>query len=429
MKRARISFVACTLLLVVTANAQWTVQTVPNPINTPNSYVSNPDKTLTAEQVSMIDAMLKQTQDSSKAQVAVVVLQSIGSSVPKNFATELFNFWGLGTKEANNGLLILLVMDQRRIEFETGYGLEGILPDSKCFQIQQDYMVPRFKEGNYGQGMIDGVAATVEIIMGRAPEISSTTTSQQTTTYSSEDYGYNYDYNKDYRTYYNPYKSALGFYIRATLLFLLLYVILYSITLFQKDYFDRYKTLRIFNLYIWFILFPIPFVLLYIFNKKLLEKWRNTPRISAKTGKVMHKLSEEEDDRFLQAGQLTEEQIKSVDYDVWVTDEEDDILILGYKRWFSKYSGCPKCKYKTYFKEYDRVLQAATYSSSGRGERKYRCMNCQHTQIETYTIPRKTKSSSGSSYSSSSSRSSSSFGGSRSWGGGRSGGGGAGSSW
>lgn len=429
MKKVRSSLIAFALLLVVTANAQWTVQTVPNPINTPNSYVSNPDKILTAEQVSMIDAMLKQTQDSSKAQVAVVVLQSIGGSVPKNFATELFNFWGLGTKESNNGLLILLVMDQRRIEFETGYGLEGILPDAKCFQIQQDYMVPRFKEGNYGQGMIDGVAATVEIIMGRAPEISSTTTSQQTTTYSSEDYGYNYDYSQDYRTYYNPYKSGLGFYIRATLLFLLLYVILYSITLFQKDYFERYKTLRIFNLYIWFILFPIPFILLYIYNKKLLEKWRNTPRISAKTGKVMHKLSEEDDDRFLQAGQLTEEQIKSVDYDVWVTDEEDDILILGYKRWFSKYSGCPKCKYKTYFKEYDRVLQAATYSSSGRGERKYRCMNCQHTKIETYTIPRKTKSSSGSSYSSSSSRSSSSFGGSRSWGGGRSGGGGAGSSW
>jgi uncharacterized protein len=204
---------------------------------------------------------------------------------------------------------------------------------------------------------------------------------------------------------------------------------MYCITLFQKDYFNRYKTLRIFTLYIWFILFPIPFVLIYLYTKKIMQKWRDTPRISAKTGKIMHKLSETDDDKYLQKGQITEEQIKSIDYDVWLSDEADDILILGYKRWFSRYSGCPKCKFKTYFKEYDRVIVSATYSSSGRGERKYNCMNCKYTKTETYTIPRKTKSSSSGSYSSSSYRSSSSFGGTRSWGGGSSGGGGAGSSW
>jgi len=424
MKKLKFIIILLLLMYYEASTAQWTINTVPNP-RSKNSYVSNPDKILSPSEVAQIDLLLKETEDSSKAQVAIVVLQSIGTNVPKQFATELFNHWGLGTKEANNGLLFLLVMDQRRVEIEPGYGMEAIFTDAKCYQIQQDYMVPSFKEGNFGKGMIDGITASVEIIMGRYQEIEQTETSSYTNTYSSDDPNYNTGNN----SYSNSYDSFLGWYIRLVLLMLFIFVILFSITLFQKDYFIRYKTLRIFNLYIWFILFPIPFVGIYIFVKDLLGKWRNTPRISAKTSRVMHKLNEEEDDKYLKAGQITEEQIKSIDYDVWVSEEPDDILILGYKRWFSKYSACPKCSYKTYFKEYDRVLVSPTYSSSGKGERKYKCMNCKHTKIETYRIPRKTKSSSGSSYSSSSSSSSSSFGGSSSWGGGSSGGGGAGSSW
>jgi uncharacterized protein len=428
MKNLKILIIGLILMFCETSYAQWTVKTVPNPRGK-NSYVSNPDNILTKTEVSKIDSILQEIEDSSKAQVAVIMLQSIGTTVPKEFATELFNFWKIGTKEANNGLLVLFVNDQRRIEFETGYGIETILPDAKCYEIQQNYMVPRFKEGNYGQGMIDGIAATVEIIMGRYKEITTNeTATTNTNTYSTQDYSTNSYNNYSYNT---SYYSFLGFYIRTTIIMILIFIILFCITLFQKDFFDRYRTLRIFKLYVWFILFPIPFVGIYFLVKDLMDKWRNAPRISAKTGRVMHKLSETEDDQHLQAGQVTEEQIKSIDYDVWVSEEPGDVMILGYKRWFSKYSGCPKCKYKTYYKEYDRVLVSATYSSSGKGERKYKCMNCGHSKIETYTIPRKTKSSSSSSYSSSSygSSSSSSFGGTRSWGGGSSGGGGAGSSW
>ena len=425
MKNIRFLILVSLLLLSREITAQWTVNTVPNP-RSQNSYVSNPNNILSNEQVAKIDSLLKETEDSSRAQVAVVMLQSIGSTVPKEFTTELFNYWGLGTKEANNGLLILFVMDQRRIEFETGYGIETILPDAKCYQIQQDHMVPRFKEGNYGQGMIDGVSAIADIIMGRYQEISSDETNTYANNYNSQDYNTG-DYNN--HSYNTSYYSFVGFYVRAAILVTLLFVIMFCITLFQKDYFNRYRTLRIFKLYVWFILFPIPFILLFILTKNLMEKWRNAPRISAKTGRVMHKLSEEEDDKYLQAGQIKEEHIKSIDYDVWISDEQDDVLILGYKRWFSKYSGCPKCKYKTYYKEYDRVIVSPTYSSSGRGERKYKCVNCNHSHIQTYTIPKKTKSTSSGSYSSSSYGSSSSFGGSRSWGGGSSGGGGAGSSW
>lgn len=146
---------------------------------------------------------------------------------------------------------------------------------------------------------------------------------------------------------------------------------------------------------------------------QLLENWRNQVRFSKKTGLEMRKLCEVEDDDFLKATQVSEEQVKSVDYDVWISDEPDDVLILKYVTWFSGYSNCSKCKAKTWYLVYDRTITAATYSSSGTGERKKACAHCKHQEISRYTIAQLQKSSSSGG----------------SWGGGRSGGGGSSSRW
>jgi uncharacterized protein len=294
-------------------------------------------------------------------------------------------------------------------------------------------MVPRFKEGNYGQGMLDGIQEVVNIFMGRAEEITPEAT-KSTSDYADNYTPYEYDYDYNY-SFYDRYSALIDMYFTMVIGTSIMFLILLIISLFLKDYFVRYQTLRIFRLYIWLILFPVPFIGLFILTRKLTEKWRNTPRISAKTGKLMHKLSEEEDDQYLVKGQIAEEKVKSVDYDVWISGEEGDILIQSYKRWFSKYNSCPKCKFKTYYKVYDKVIVAATYSSSGTGEKFYKCTNCGHSKTVTYTIPQKTKSSTSSSSSRSWGSSSSSWGSSSSssssssWGGGSSGGGGAGSSW
>ncbi|UOQ72863.1 TPM domain-containing protein [Hymenobacter cellulosilyticus] len=78
----------------------------------------------------------------------MVLTRSIGEEVPKTAATTLFNRWKIGDREKNNGLLMLLVDDQHRVEFETGYGLEADVPDVVCFRIQQRYMVPYLREGS-----------------------------------------------------------------------------------------------------------------------------------------------------------------------------------------------------------------------------------------------------------------------------------------
>lgn len=77
-------------------------------------------------------------------EIAVVILPSLADTAnatpmpSKDFAIELFNHWRIGQAFRNNGLLILLVADQRRVEFITGYGLEGVLPDVVCWKIQQN---------------------------------------------------------------------------------------------------------------------------------------------------------------------------------------------------------------------------------------------------------------------------------------------------
>ncbi|MCF6367234.1 MAG: TPM domain-containing protein [Bacteroidales bacterium] len=416
------------LLLNFIGFSQWTVKTVPNPKTTGAGFVANPDTILTEIEVTYLDSIIQEVQDSSKAEIAVVMLQSIGNETPKTFATELFNFWGIGNAETDNGLLILFVMDQRRIEFETGYGIEQILSDAKCYEIQQKFMVPKFKKGNYGQGIIDGTTEIVQIFMGRAEEI---TPADTESTPNTDNYNYDHDYQHyNHSGFYGRYYKEIYYYLRILAFAVGLFFLLFIISIINKDYFARYQTIRIFRLYIWFILFPVPFIAIYFFVIKISEKWRNTPRISAKTGLVMHKLTETEDDRYLEKGQVAEEKVKSVDYDVWISGEEGDVLIQSYKRWFSKYNSCPKCKYKTYYKVYDKVISSATYSSSGKGEKYYKCTNCGHSRTVTYIIPKKTKTSSSSSSSWSSGGSSSwSSGGSSSWGGGSSGGGGAGSSW
>ncbi len=412
------------LILSISAGyAQWTVKTVPDPKDGGLGYVSNPDNILTDEYVNYIDSTIAKIESFTTVQVAVVVLNSIGDEVPKNFATELFNHWGIGDAEQDNGLLILFVLDQRRIEFETGYGLEADLSDAVCYNIQQDEMLPFFKQEKYGTGLYAGIIKIAEIL--EVP-VDNQIPDNEDITDNNEDIADNNEnnYNNNYSS--NDTESLLGTLIGFLFLAIFptsLFLILLGVSFLYKDYYKRYQTLRLYRTWLMVIFMPIPSVFFIIITRKLTNKWREVPRVSAKTGKLMHKLSEEEEDKHLEAGQISEEFVKSVDYDVWVSEEEGDVLIQTYKRWFTGYNKCPKCKYKTYKKVYDRTIRAATYSSSGTGERKYSCSHCKHSKVTRYTIPQKTRSSS------SSSGSSSSFGGSSSWGGGSSGGGGAGSSW
>ena len=144
-----------------------TVDEVPNVhLKDARQYVTDPSAILSTAARDSINLMLGQLEEGSGIEVAVVMLPSIGNDDIFDFAHNLFRKWGIGKKKENNGLLVLFVMDQHKVRFTTGYGLEGTLTDALSKRIQMNEMVPAFKEGKWDEGMVKGVRATVAILKG-----------------------------------------------------------------------------------------------------------------------------------------------------------------------------------------------------------------------------------------------------------------------
>ena len=147
----------------------WTVRSVPNTrLESNDIHVSDPDGFLSDSAEMNINSALCAIRE--KADVFVVTLASIGDADPKHFVTELFNDWGIGDAETNNGVLLLFVEDQHALEFETGYGAEETLTDAKCERIFTKTIVPFFKAGDYEGGLCAGVGEIVSVYGGEVPD-------------------------------------------------------------------------------------------------------------------------------------------------------------------------------------------------------------------------------------------------------------------
>jgi len=96
--------------------------------------------------------------------VVVVTLKSIEGNDPADYANRLYEDWGIGKKGEDRGVLILLALKERRIRIETGYGVEGILPDGLVGEILDTYVVPYLKEGNYDKGLSNAIVAVSSVI-------------------------------------------------------------------------------------------------------------------------------------------------------------------------------------------------------------------------------------------------------------------------
>ena len=166
----RLYLLSAFIILFFSAFAQgtWTVQTVPNTrLQSNDIHVSDPDGYLSDSIEMSINTALCAIRDT--ADVFVVTLTSIGDADPKHFATELFNYWGIGDAVKDNGVLLLFVEDQHALEFETGYGAEATLTDAKCERIFTRTIVPYFRDGDYEGGLSAGVAQIVTVYGGEIP--------------------------------------------------------------------------------------------------------------------------------------------------------------------------------------------------------------------------------------------------------------------
>ena len=154
------------ILLLCLPLYPW-AQKVYTPDNLPKVHIQNkyrytcdPEGILSPAATDSIDRMLYRLEQQTGIETVVAVVPSIGEATCFDFCHELLNSWGVGKKGKDNGLVILLVTDQRCIQFYTGYGLEGILPDAICKRIQTQAMIPYLKDERWSEGMLAGVRAT-----------------------------------------------------------------------------------------------------------------------------------------------------------------------------------------------------------------------------------------------------------------------------
>lgn len=172
IRRLQTILIAC--LIAVTAWAAGdsvkeykSVDDVPNVrLTDVRRYVSDPTSILSPAATDTINAILGRLEKSTGIETAVVMLPSIGENDIFDFSTSLFRKWGIGKKKSDNGLLILFVMDQHKVRFATGYGIEGTMTDAMSKRIQTQYMVPAFKQSDWNKGMVDGVRATAKVLDG-----------------------------------------------------------------------------------------------------------------------------------------------------------------------------------------------------------------------------------------------------------------------
>lgn len=144
--------------------ATYSPTSVPNPRIMDNRwFVSNPDHILSEHAASSINSICLLLQQQTEAELAVVAITDMDSYDADDFAQRLFNHWGIGAKDKNTGVLILLVTGSRDIRIHTGGGLEGLLPDITCDDIL-DQMVPALSQGDWDNGLYTGAHAILNIL-------------------------------------------------------------------------------------------------------------------------------------------------------------------------------------------------------------------------------------------------------------------------
>ena len=152
------------IALPVTSQA-ITVQEVPNPRQVNNTWVTDNANILSDSTETQLNQMISDLEAKNGSEIAVVTVPNTKpSATPKAFATELFNVWGIGKKGKNNGALLLISSGERRVQIETGSGIQSILPDAKVVGIIQTEITPRFKQQDFDGGTLAGTKALVNVL-------------------------------------------------------------------------------------------------------------------------------------------------------------------------------------------------------------------------------------------------------------------------
>lgn len=161
-------FIVASLLMVFSViHAQ---QIPPRP--SPPKLVNDLGNVLSPEEEQQLERKLVAYDDSTSNQVAIVTIRTLDGYPIEEYALAILRQWQVGNKETNNGVVILAVIDDRQIRIETGYGLEGAIPDITASQIIRNDIAPAFRSDNYYEGFNKAVESIILAAAGeyKAPQ-------------------------------------------------------------------------------------------------------------------------------------------------------------------------------------------------------------------------------------------------------------------
>ena len=157
MRVLRAILVLLTLAVPPAANAAEELPRATGPVNDRAGVIS-------AVFFAKLTALVTEAEKKTGSEIVILTVPSIAPDDETSYARKIFDAWGIGKKGKDNGVLILLAIKERAWRIETGYGVEGILPDGRCGEIGRRFMVPSFTAGDYGAGLLNGAAAIAEAI-------------------------------------------------------------------------------------------------------------------------------------------------------------------------------------------------------------------------------------------------------------------------
>ena len=150
------------LILLILPIACMTVSATPSP--TAAFYVNDMAGVLSAEQEKSMVSVAEQLAKQTGAQVAVLTVTTLDGKDINEYALEVARAWGIGDKEKNNGVLILLSTGDREVRVEVGYGLEGCLPDGKTGRLIDTYAIPYYAQNDFATGTVQLFHAVMNVV-------------------------------------------------------------------------------------------------------------------------------------------------------------------------------------------------------------------------------------------------------------------------
>lgn len=355
----------------------------------PTGWIVDLTGSVSPEGIEYVNLVCEEVHQRLKREMCVVVIHSTDGRDNQTFATEIFNHWQIGNAGIpgapgvwrDNGILLLAATGDQRASIVLGEGIDGPEETRLATQIIDDVVIPNFAAGDQDSALYEGIRSCATRIFSVA-NLDSPAVLPSRTEIAQAPQQIRQHRRKGPVTWF-PWIFGGGL------------IGGFGLLIFGR-YYMRYR-----------------------------------PRHCPTCSHEMILLEEDQDDSFLNDPEQVEEQLGSVDYDVWACLNCEDVLKIRYGKLLTRYSRCPKCRYVTVYK-IEKVLVWANYNHGGKVRVTEDCSACDFHRRYTYATPRKTrptKTSSSFGNRGGGSRGSGRSGNSSGFGGGRSSGGGASGGW